>query len=256
MSNNMLSMTVLVSVLIFAVCTGALVAVVLYIRSKVRDFSRSAFGTDSLKEGFAQVEAEYASTPKSVSALTGLYLPKIQKDFPDFSYDEMKTKSNNVLTSYLLALDSHQADRLTEGNEDLKNKLENQLVQLDNVGCRMHFQNIRIHRTEITAYQKNKGRVIITFQSSIEYIYFKQDETGKVIEGNQAMKKQSRYDVDLVYIQDRNIASQDMDGTIGLNCPNCGAPLTGLGEDTCPYCQTPVIKLNIHAWSFGDIREK
>jgi hypothetical protein len=61
---------------------------------------------------------------------------------------------------------------------------------------------------------------------------------------------------DLIYIQDRDIVELDLDGTLALNCPNCGAPLKGVGAKNCEYCGSPVIEFNIHAWSFSAIRER
>ena len=54
------------------------------ITKKVENFSRLIFGTSSLREGVENMQKEYAETPKSVSAMTSLYLPKIVADFPDF----------------------------------------------------------------------------------------------------------------------------------------------------------------------------
>ena len=51
------------------------------IKQKAKDFSQLAFGTPSLSKGIADMNREYQSTPKSVSAMTSLYLPRITKDF-------------------------------------------------------------------------------------------------------------------------------------------------------------------------------
>ncbi|MDY5217322.1 MAG: hypothetical protein SPH91_09325, partial [Lachnospiraceae bacterium] len=39
---------------------------------------------------FEQQELEMQTTPKSVNAMTSVYLPRIEKDFPEFSYSEFK----------------------------------------------------------------------------------------------------------------------------------------------------------------------
>ena len=135
---------ILVIAVIFAAAVIGLLCIVLKIKRSVRDFSRSAFGTDSLKEGFSQVEQEYASTPKSVSAMTSLYLPKIIKDFPDFSYDEMKAKAENAITSYLLAISSLSPEMLQEGNSELQNKLANIVSDLKTRNQAEHYDSIKI----------------------------------------------------------------------------------------------------------------
>ncbi len=71
----------------------------------VRSYSRLIFGTDNVREGVQKMEMEYAATPKSVSSATGLYLPSIMRDFPEFHLEEMKSRAQNVLTSYLRGID-------------------------------------------------------------------------------------------------------------------------------------------------------
>lgn len=91
---------ILVGIIIILVLLLVLVGIVYYayrtIRNKIRRFSRMAFGTDNLSQGIGKMEAEYATTPKSVSAATSLYLPRITRDFPDFHYDEMKNRAERT----------------------------------------------------------------------------------------------------------------------------------------------------------------
>lgn len=251
----------LILILVILVLALVVIGLIWYgiyrMKKKVREFSRQAFGTDSLKEGFDQIEKEYEITPKSVSAMTSVCLPRIKKDFPDFSYDEMKGKADNVLTSFLLGLSALNAGTLTEGNTELKDKLENMIQIWKNKDETPHFDAIKIHRTEISSYTKKAGRCIITFQSSVQYHQYVTDRDGKIISGDKDALFQSKYDVDLVYIQDRSLVEDAHLGneTLGINCPNCGAPITNLGAKFCEYCGTGIVELNIHAWSFSDVRE-
>lgn len=246
---------IIVILVLLLIVIGAIYYGVYKLKQKTRAFSRQVFGTDSLKEGFEQIEAEYAVTPKSVSAVTSLYLPKITKDFPEFSYDEMKDKARNVLTSYLLAINDFDPGKLTEGTSELKNKLEHIIILLKNKDQREHFDKIKIHRTEISNYTKKSGRCIITMQSSIQYYHYITDQNGRVISGSKDVLFQSKYETDLIYIQDRALVEGDLGEADGLNCPNCGAPITSLGQKFCEYCGTGVVAYNIHVWSFSDVRE-
>lgn len=225
------------------------------IKIAVRSFSRKAFGTNSLKEGFARVEEEYTSTPKSVSAMTSLYLPKIKREFPEFQYDEMKVRAENVLTSYLMAISAGNPVLLKEGSRELKDKLEMHIEQLKGRGEKETFESIRLHRTEIADYKKRNGRCTITFQTSLQYKYMSMKEGGKLSGGNPGLLKQTRYNTELVYIQDRNLVEDERDLSLGVNCPNCGAPVSGLGRKVCEYCGTPVVELNIYAWTFHNVYE-
>jgi hypothetical protein len=80
------------------------------------------------------------------------------------------------------------------------------------------------------------------------------DREGKVLSGSRDTLFQAKYETDLIYIQDRSLVENDSDSVIGLSCPNCGAPITTLGEKFCRYCGSGIIELNIHAWSFSDVR--
>ena len=241
---------ILLLIVIFLIYVGYM-----KLKRKTEEFSRNVFGTNSLSEGVEKMQQEYAGTPKSVSAMTSLCLPKIMKDFPDFQYDEMKNKAQNLLHSYLLCINNGDWALLSEGNTELKSKVSTYLNLLESKEQKEYFDKIKIHRTEISNYTKAEGRCCITFQSSIQYLHYKTNKNMDIIEGNQTLLFQSRYEISLIYIQDRDLVENELDYALGVNCPNCGAPISSLGAKECEYCGTPVIELNIHAWSFNDIKE-
>ena len=247
---------IIILILILAVIIAIWCGIV-YIRNKVRETSRTLFGTSNITQAAKQMKQEYSTTPKSVSAMTSLLLPKIVSDFPGFQYDEMKDRTENVLTSYLRAVDGRNPSLLQDGNTELKNQLENHIQMLSARNIQEHFDRIRIHRTEISSYRKSEGRCIITFQSALECYHYSTDiaNPSVVLEGSKEYKYQTKYNIDLIYIQDRNLVENELDHALGINCPNCGAPLSSLGAKKCEYCGTPVIEINIHAWSFSNIDE-
>ena len=63
------------------------------------------------------------------------------------------------------------------------------------------------------------------------------------------------YNVELVYIQDQDMIENQEDAGLGLNCPNCGAPLPGLGAKKCIYCDTPIVEYNLRVWNFSRVEE-
>ena len=245
---------IVILVLALAVMGGIYIAYIV-IRERVRLFTRMAFGSDSIKGSFENMEREEEITQKSVSAATKLYLPQILRDFPQFHYDEMKNRAENVLTGFLTGIDEKNPSRLPEGiTSELKEKLDLRISALDNEGAAEHFRDIRIHRTEIRTYRKLKGRCSIIFQSAVQYHYFKECD-GKVTAGAKNRLKQSRYNVEMIYIQDRDRIENQADSGLAVNCPNCGAPLPGLGAKKCIYCDTPVEEFNIKIWHFSDVEE-
>ena len=226
-----------------------------YLRRKARKFSTELFGTPDIADAARQMRAEYASTPKSVSAMTSLLLPKITADFPDFQYDEMKERANNVLTGYLRAVTERNHQLLKDGNEELRQQLEDHIQMLSAKDAWEHFDLVHIHRTEISQYRKTAGRCIITFQTSLECCHYMTDLSRQLVSGSQEMKYQTKFNTDLIYIQDRDLVENVLDDALGITCPNCGAPLSSLGAKVCKYCDTPIIEINIHAWSFSNVEE-
>lgn len=224
------------------------------IRNKIRYYSRQLLGTSSLMKGLQTMERETDLTPRSVSGATSLYLPKIVKDFPEFHYDEMKVRAENVLLSYLRSVDQEEPDVLVEGTDELKENLQLRIQGLKIQGQREHFKQLRIHRTEIYQYRKGKGRCSILFQSAVEGIHYI-EKSGQILTGKTDHLEQSKYNVEVVYIQDRELVEAKEMG-LGLNCPNCGAPLSALGAKTCLYCDTPVREINIHSWNFSAVTEQ
>lgn len=253
MSSGQIGMIVIL-VLALAVMGGGYFAY-RNIREKVRLFTRMAFGSDTIKGSFENMDREEEVTHKSVSAATKLYLPQILRDFPEFHYDEMRNRAENVLTGFLSGIDEKNPARLPEGTtSELREKLDLKISALDNEGVEEHFRNIKIHRTEIKTYRKLKGRCSIIFQSAVQYNYFK-ERGGKVTEGAESRLRQSWYDVEMIYIQDRDLVENQADSGLAMNCPNCGAPLPKLGAKKCLYCDTPVEEFNIKIWHFSDVEE-
>ncbi|MBQ7360439.1 MAG: zinc ribbon domain-containing protein [Lachnospiraceae bacterium] len=224
------------------------------IKQKIRSFSKMLFGTTDIRSGINRAEMQYAATPKSVAAATSLCLPRITRDFPDFHYDEMKERAENVLISYLRAVDSQNKDLLYEGTQELKDKLAMQISMMKSQGVRAHYEQIKVHRTEIHQYRKDKGRCSIIFQSAVEYLHYA-EQNGTVISGRKQMKTQSKYNIQMNYIQDREIVEDTREQALGLNCPNCGAPLSTLGAKICAYCDSPLVEFNIKTWTFSDVEE-
>lgn len=246
---------VLVLILAIVVVTiAAIYAAYRKVQRTVSTYSRSLFGTENPIEGMKKVEMENANTPKSVASATNLYLPQVMRDFPEFHYDEMKTRAENVLISYLRSIDAGNATLLTEGTEELKENLHQRILMNQNRDCKEHFDRITLHRTEINQYRKEKGRCSVVLQSSVEYIHYVEKE-GKVIEGRKDLKEQSRYNVEVSYVQDRDVVENVHDAGLGLNCPNCGAPLPHLGAKKCVYCDTPIVEFNLRIWNFSSVKE-
>lgn len=233
---------------------GFTVGGALYVRYRVRNFSRELFGTTDFKRVANDLMEEESRTPKSVSAMTSVFLPQIVKDFPDFNYNEMKSRCESMLTTYLRSIDENSVLDLKYANEELKVRLEKYLEMLNEKDIHENFDMIKFHQTEIKMYRKTAGRCVVTFQTSLACIHYKERD-GKIIEGSKEYKYQTRFNSDLVYIQDRDKVENDGERALGVNCPNCGAPVSVVGRKYCEYCGCGITEFNIKAWSFSSVEE-
>lgn len=258
--DNIGSIIVVVLVIVAAIVVWIVVE---RVRGTVSQASQLLFGTDNLAEGIAKRNYEVSTTPKSVAAATSLLLPQIQADFPEFNLADMRVRAENVLVSYLHAIDCKDASLLSEGSKELRQSLALRISLLSDARQQEDFDKIKVHRVEIARYQKRDGRCDVTFQCSVQYKYALRGEGGTVLKGNPDVLTQTRYNVEMVYVQDRGkvesaahgAANAAADAGLGINCPNCGAPVTSLGAKFCVYCGTPIVELNIYAWTFHAVSE-
>ena len=252
-----MSMIIIVMLVLGIIFLLLVVGIIFYIKSKVEDFSQAAFGTSSIKSGLRNVEMEYASTPKTISGMTSLYLPNITRDFPSFNYDEMRERAEHLLVGYLMSIDIDKVQLTETANSDLIHQLEQHLQILSNNRQKEHFKNIKTHQSAITRYSKSEGICKVTFQTSVQHYHYivSEDNESEIISGKDNILEQARYEVDMIYIQDREVVEKQGANFHSLNCPNCGAAIKNLGQKFCDFCGTGIVEFNIDVWTFSDVRE-
>ena len=192
---------------IFGIALLAIVGTIWYFYRKIKRFARENFGTDNLSQIARMQEEEEANTPKSVSGMTSLYLPRLQKDFPELNWVEFKELAESHIKKHL------------EGIGRTK---------------------VRFHKTVLRDYRKSSGTCFAILQSSLESF-----------EGEK--KIQSRYNVTMAYVQDAEKTGHV--SAYSINCPNCGAAISTLGNKVCEYCGSIVKEVNMHVWELEKIEE-
>ena len=138
-------------IVILAVLAGGGYYAYRKIKRKVEDVSQALFGTDSLVEGWNKQADELAATPKSVSGMTRIFEPQIQRDFPDFNLVQFKNKAENMLVSALQAIDSGNVSLIRDASEELKAQVENRIEMNRSEGIR-------------EVYEKNRENVSLHFR--------------------------------------------------------------------------------------------
>ncbi len=244
--------------LFFLFASVAVMGIQYYLHHR-RDDNNLFFGEDQLPPGMEntlrrQAAAEKYVRVKPVVNNTPIFLPRIGKDFPDFNFTEMQRRVTTTLISYLRAIDQEDISLLVGGGEELRQSLSLHLNMLKDSGVHENFDDIKINRTEISRYFSDPGRCTITFQSSLECKHNKIVD-GEVREGSEEIGYQTRFEIDMVYIQDRDLVESDSERVLGFNCPNCGAPLNTRHVRKCEYCGAAIEEYNIKVWTITAIRE-
>ncbi len=248
--------TILIVILVLILLIiGSLYLGYYLVKKRMSNFTNSVFGTNDIGKIQDIMTDELANKPKSVGGMTNLLLPQINKDFPDFNYDEMKVRSQNILTAYLGAIDKNDPALVREAGSDIEWQVKSYLQGLSSAGKTEHISEPTIHKTEITSYNKSAGRCVITLQSAVGYYHYITDSSGNIIEGTDQHLYQTRYKISLFYVQDEDLVKQSLGNALGLHCPNCGAPIKSLGSKSCEYCGSFITEINLHAWTFEDIKE-
>lgn len=238
--------TVIVLVMLLIIAVLILTASVIFKRA----VSRSGISTfiRMVKES----EKEKHVTPKSVNGMTRIMEPLISRDFPEFNWIEFKHKTENTLTAALQAIDAQDISRLGDVSEDLKQQISMRIEENKRNGRKEYFKQVKIHQTEISRYEKKNGTCIIIMQSAVESLHYIL-EGSEVIEGDRENKEQTRYNTEIIYVQDADKA--DSGSALGVTCPNCGAPVSNLGAKVCAYCGSEVIPVNIRVWVMNRLYE-
>ncbi len=202
---------------------------------------------------FTELEAEYETTPKSVSGMTSLCIPRITADFPEFNWYEFKQKAENMLLSAFRAISEEDASLVQNASHDLRTQIA--LLISANRDAHVHeiYRDVQIHQTEIRDYRRQGGTCIITLQSAVGFLHALTRD-GSAVDGNDVRKCQKRYDIELLYVQDVSRVS-DGQKTLGSTCPNCGAPSRDLGSKVCAYCGCQLTEINVRVWSINRYTE-
>lgn len=238
--------------LVFAVIILVIVILIFVIMKKIERFSKSVFGVKSLAEGLSQQAEELAETPKSISGMTRIYEPQLRRDFPEFNWREFKDKAEQMLMMAFAAISQGEEGLIRGGSETLRNQLNTWILENKRQQVNEQYQNVQIHNTEITRYEKKGGTCVLTLQSAVGYIHYKERD-GRLLEGNREHTIQTKYNIQLMYVQDAKVANQDK--SVGMTCPNCGAPIVNLGQKKCEYCGLAVTPVNIQVWSIQSFYE-
>ncbi len=253
-----------VLLLVVAILVFATVRLVRHVRMRLRSLfgvsSLARAASSALREG-SGVSLDGSSIPRSLNAMDRIFLPQIARDFPLLRVDQLGNQAESlVLASYevlaggaagsvavgasgavaIRSLETVEADygpyyarsleRIVESNRRLGQDAP-------------RFADVHIHNRALSLYERRDGKRIIEFQFAVE-------ARGSSVRYPEARPVQLRDSLRLQFLEDSRMydAAKGSSPVLALNCPNCGAPLRGIGEESCAYCGTVIKKLQLETW--------
>lgn len=175
-------------------------------------------------------QVKEATVPKSLSAVEKFVMPQLLNDFPEFN---VAAAIDRVKTDAALFYRSAIENKVLFSDNTTTALLENLILPKDVKG------NIIIHKAALSAYNKLGHDRILTYQASAEYM-----DTSDT-------RNQKRLIL-------KYIAASDDDFSQNIHtftCPNCGAPVSTIGDKVCKYCGIALQTSTSLGWYLMDIRE-
>lgn len=215
---------------------GFILFVYLYIKYKMRKI----FGNVNFKDLIEQQKILEEVTPKSVGSMDRIYLENLERDFKDININEIKRMAEQTVLDYFKGIEKKDTSHIK--SEQIKSLVDKKIQDLGS--NREKYENIKFHNTVLNKYENHNGIATITIAISLEYNYQKNQE--------QAKRKQDRVRVEFIYIIDASKVPQSKK-VLGLNCPNCGSPISNNKE--CEYCHTKSLNIVKRVWTCNDLKK-
>jgi len=207
----------------------------IFIRTMLNKYGFKGKTMKSIYQESKQQKEELEKKPKQIGGLNQLLIPLILEDFPNFNEKEFYNQAEESIRLILKAIEKKEINSLNKKEYDLiREKINLQIEDLKEKKIDYYYSDIIFHKHTIKSYEKEKGMVKLDIASSLEYNYEKY-ENKKELE--KKIKKQTRYTTTFIYIYDVEEAGFDV-GILGVNCPNCGAPVKSLEQKGCEYCKS------------------
>ena len=237
---------IITTLIVIGIIVLAIVIGIAVIRYKLNRVTQKYLGKnlDQVGEAIKEGLNDDSQPPRKISVMTSINQPKFHKDFPDMSYAQIETMAKNALTGYLTAIEEQDVSKLYEPSLNLTQQVYDRLTDNASRGVE-HFDNVKIHRIALANYINSGGVVDAVFEISFECYHFF-DESEKLNAPNQLA-------CSIVLNHGKALA----DGAVieGHNCPNCGAPISAIGnKKVCEYCGSGFSTIDIKVWLADSVK--
>ena len=196
------------------------------------------------------IKNEEYTREKNVYGMTNLLEPEIIRDFPEFNKELLFSTIERQLRKIFNALESKSLNTLQNDQESILilPKIKEQIEDMESTNTCVKYDDVIFHRHAIKKYLKSVGVATVETSTTLEYYYYNSNIN------NNNLKKQTRYTCEFVYIYDETKFGENQN-VFSIRCPNCGATIRGLKNQTCEYCMTKVHPINLKLWKMSSYKE-
>ncbi|MCM1335146.1 MAG: zinc ribbon domain-containing protein [Bacteroides sp.] len=229
--------TIITTLIVLAIIAAAIALAVWLIKRKLNQTTRKYLGmglgetTELIRNGLR----EEATAPKPIANMTAVYKPKLLRDFPETSYEEVERMAKNALLGFLTAIAAEDAGKLFRPSRNLAQQAQSRIDGNQLKNEKERFDSPKIHKISFADYKSANGTADAAFQIS-----FEADRGG-------GQPEQLACTVRL------NCGRAEAEETGGAvyshTCPSCGAPVTAVGGNkVCRYCGSGLSERGTRVW--------
>lgn len=193
------------------------------------------------------------NTPLAISNMGAVYKPKLARDFPDVSYEQIESIAKNGIIAIFSAIEAGSTDKLQYQSQSLVQQVENVIADNNGKGITENYDNVVIHKAGISDYKRTDNSAKVIFDISLECLRY-ETKDGKIVGGSNTQRRQAVYTVVICY--EYATSATDDSVVYSHNCPNCGAPIVAIGANkVCKYCGSGLTEISDRIWQINSYRQ-
>lgn len=247
----------------FRCCCIVLVIIAVVLVTTIKRISRRKNVQNSVQnqtKNQGQIPPRQPAAPRRQAPLTPLNIPNrdgeigriIAERDPNFTIPDFITFSKNVYMNIQDAWCKRDLEPVRPVlHQNLYERTEKQVQKKIADGIVQHLDRLTVNDAYTTSYRQDaQFEYIKVYLNSSMIDYQVKESTGQILYGDQSTRWTMRYEMTFM----RSLSAKTPEAgskEIGMNCPNCGAPLTGTSFGKCPYCDS-LVTTGLYNWVLSD----
>lgn len=228
---------IITTLIVLAIIAAAIMLAIGLIKRRLNQATRKYLGmglgetADLIRNGIR----EEASTPKPIANMTPVYKPKLLRDFPETSYEQVETMAKNALLGFLTAVAAEDAGKLFRPSRNLTQQAQSRIDGNRAQSLSERFDSPKIHKISMSDYRSANGTADAEFQISFE--------------AGRGGAQPEQMSCAVLLNCGRAEAEESGGAVFSHTCPSCGAPVTAVGASkVCRYCGSGLSERGTRVW--------